>query len=319
MLELGRFVPRALSAAGYFDGAYVDVPVGNRLRLGGAAGFRPTREDLTPSADEPTGLAFASFTSSEADDARVRYTGTLGVLGSAYDGHVDRLAVLTEQFLDAGDLRASATAEIDFDVGGQAFRNGTRLTRLDAYASWTINDPITVRAGVDHYERLDTRAERHTIGFVDAALYRNDFWRYWGGARLSITNRFHFDVELGAIEGGRGYDTTNWRTSLTHFDAFGISGSSASLTVYNLEGLEGDGVGGLLTGHFPLAGSMLFLRPGLGFRSFQLSREDFEVTDAHLHVDHFLSEKWELHAGVTYLTGASLDTVLIEIGAAFRW
>ncbi len=317
VFQVGRFVPRAMASAGYFDGLGAEVSVGDWLRVGGAAGLKPTRDDLALSADEPTGLLY--LTHATGDDQEVQVSGTLGLLGSAYDGSFDRLAVLVEEFVTSGDLRANATAEIDFDVDNRAFRDGIRLTRLDAYASWAINQPVTVRVGIDHHERLDTGAERAAFGAVDASLYKDGFWRYWAGLRLSLPGRVQLDAEVGAIEGRHGYRTTNWRATLSHSDMLGLRGSTTSLTVYNLEGLDGDGIGGILEGFVPLTGGKLYVRPGLGFRNFRQSERPFEVTDLHLHLDYNVSEAWELRAGATYLTGVALDSLLIEVGAAFRW
>ena len=46
--RFGRFLPRTLNSAGYFDGADIEIPVGENTRIGVALGFKPTRFDLTP-------------------------------------------------------------------------------------------------------------------------------------------------------------------------------------------------------------------------------------------------------------------------------
>ena len=316
-LRLGRFVPQGLGAAGYIDGIGIDIPSGTRLRLGGAAGFKPTRENLTPSLREPTALAYMTLESPEG--ANLMYSGSTGLYGSAYRGRFDRLALMTEQFVSTGPLRANATAEIDFDVGDREFNPGTRLTRLDAYGSYRVSSALTLRAGADYYERLDTAAERDMLTFLDPMLFQNNFWRYWAGFGLSVPGRLRIDAELGRIQGGADSSNPNWRVSLSHHDPLGAVGGFVSLTLYNLESFQGSGLGGLLSGHIPLGAGRWFLRPGLGLRSFDQPGIRFELTDAHLHVDFAPTPEWEIRGGLAYLTGTAVDSMLLEIGLGYRW
>ena len=316
-VRFGRFVPQGLGAAGILDGAGADVPVGAQLRLGGALGLRPTREDLAPSGKEPTGLAY--ITTSTPAGSPTRYSGTTGVLVSAYGGDLDRLALLTDQFVSNGGLRAGISAEVDLDVGERAFHTGTRLTRLDAHASWSASAFLTVRANVDHYERLDTAAERDVLDVLDPDLFNNDFWRYGAGIGLTLPARLRLDAEVARIEGGATGSSPNWRVSLSQSDPFGALGGYASVTVYNLQSFAGDGVGGLLDAQLPLGGGRWYVRPGLGLRSFDQPERGFEIADAHVQIEFLPTSDWEAHLGITYLSGTVVDDFLLEIGFAHRW
>jgi len=90
LLQFGRFLPRGVRALGYLDGGQAEWSLSEGLRLGTAAGFVPTLDDLTPSLDMPTAVAYATAESGKRGQGY--WSGTFGVLGAAFDGEFDRLA-----------------------------------------------------------------------------------------------------------------------------------------------------------------------------------------------------------------------------------
>jgi len=291
-LRVGRFLPRTLNSAGYLDGADIEVAVGDNSRLGAALGFKPTRFDLTPSADEPTGLVYLSHRAGTRGGAFA--SGSYGLLASAWKGEFDRTALLLEQVAELGKARLDATATIDFDVGGTEFRTGTRLTQLNAYLSWRISRAVTLRAGADHWERLDTAAQRAQFDIVDPLLFDDGFWRSWLGAVFVLPGRLRLDLE-------------------------GIRGGNVSFTVYNLESFTGDGYGGRVNMHFPLAGGRWMFRAAAGFRYLEVADVEFDVTDVRLNVDYLPGGKWQISGGVQWLGGTALDSLLIDFRVDYRF
>jgi len=314
--RFGRFLPRTLASAGYFDGADFEVAVGGNARFGGALGFKPTRDDLAPSLDEPAGMAWYSYQGGRPGHAYA--SGSYGFLLSAWEGALDRAALLLEQVAELGEVRLDATATVDFDAGGAEFKDGANLTQLDAYVTWRATRAITLRAGADHWERLDTAAERDQLPVVDPLLYEDGYWRSWVGAAFVLPARLRLDVEYARIDSEQGPTTNPWRATLEHYDPFGLPGGALSLTVYSLEGFDGDGYGGLLNANLPFAGGRWLVVAGAGFRMFEQAGADFDVTDARLSVDYVPGGAWQFRGGLQWLHGTALDSFVVDFRIDYR-
>jgi hypothetical protein len=319
--KFGRFLPYQLPGAGYFDGGQAELVLSETLRIGALLGFKPTRDDLTPSADEPAGALYATITSGERGGRY--FSGTFGLLGSAFDGDFDRLVALVRQRLEFGRaFRIDSTAEIDFDVGSALFRQGTRLTRFDARITTEPAKGTRLRAGVDHYEHLDTAAERDTLGgFVDALYFDRGSWRYFAGVRQQLPWDLTIDLEVAIVNSPDTDDTPHVSLGITRREIFGIPYSTLSLTVYNLEGSGADGLGGVLTAYLPLSNGEWTVIPSLGFRTFDIdsSASSFDVTNVRIHVGRALSSRWSVHVAVAHLFADGDDTTQGEIGVRYRW
>ena len=314
--RLGRFLPRELPAAGYFDGLQIESAGGDGLRVGGILGLKPTPDDLEPSADEPTAVGYATLESGAR--GKGYYSGTVGMLASLFRGDPDRAALLVDQYFQAGEsLFVNSSFEVDFDAGGALVRTGARLTRGNLQATWRASKATSLRAGFDHWERLDTRAERAALGSADPALFDSGFWRYWAGFGQSLPWRLRLDAEVATIHP----DTPDlhWRATLTQRDPFSVPGAYASLTAYNLEGIDSDGIGAILSGHIPLRHGRWSIFGSLGFRTVDAPGATFEVTDLEVRAENRPSLRWTLHAGVRHSLGDSIDATLIEAGLAYRW
>jgi hypothetical protein len=318
-LTLGRFVPRALSNVGYVDGALGERVLGGGWTVGGILGLKPMRDDLTPSLDEPVGVIYGTFTSGKPRERY--YSGTLGVLGSLYEGDPDRLALLADQQLSFGsrfDIHASF--EVDFDVGGAAVRRGTRLTYADLNANATLSEALTLRAGFDHYEKLDTQAERTALGYTDAALYDGGTWRYWVGSSHRLPASLRLATEFAILDAPQTDQALHWRVALTRSGLPSLPQASATLTVYNLEGELLTGLGGRLDAYLPFGDGRLTLQPAIGFRAFDsVVSGSFDVTDLGLRAEYRLDRKWGLSAGVAYTFGEAADLLAVDLGLRYRW
>lgn len=315
-LKLGRFLPNALPAAGYFDGVHAESAPGRGLRFGGILGLKPTRDELDVSADEPTAVLYTTLEAGER--ARSHYSGTLGVLGSLWEGDPDRAALLIDQSYEAGTrFYLNSSLEVDFDVGGAEFRTGTRLTRGDAQATFRVGRSLSLRAGFDHWEQLDTRAERDALGVADPALFDSGFWRYWGGFGQELPGKLRLDAEVASIHPEP--EDPLWRVTLTRRDPFGANGGYASLTAYNLEGASGDGIGGLFGAYVPLGRGRWSVFGSAGFRSIDDSGTSFDVTDVDLRLEYRPTPRWDLHVGAQHSFGEGLDSTLLEVGLGYRW
>jgi len=312
-LRLGRLLPRGLAAAGYVDGAQAETLVGGRARVGGVLGFKPARDDLSPSFDQPSALAYATLESGTRGTSY--YSGTFGALASWFTGDLDRAALLLDQFFQGGhDFRADLSAEIDFDVGASMVRSGTRLTRFNLDLAWDAAKPVTLRAGTDHYQRLDNRATRDALG-IQLPAFDRGFWRYFGGATVRVHPRVRLDGELIFLDDPDDGLTTNWRAGVFWTDPFGVAGGSLSFNAYSVETGVGDSVGGVLNATFPLSGGRWLIAPSLGLRSL----EQVDVTDVHLRAEYRASAQWSFRGSLSYFFGDSVDSALLDFGLVYRW
>jgi hypothetical protein len=316
LFRFGRFVPNALPAVGYLDGALFEQRLSPHLRGGALLGFAPTVDDLTPSIDEPTAVLYGTL---DAGNRKTNYfTGTAGVLGSLFEGDADRLAALVDFFARVGIFDLSADAVIDFDVGSQLFTSGTRLTETDVDASLRVAKGTTLRGGTNYYENLDTAAERAGLPYVDPLVFEGSGWRYYAGLTQALPARFTLDLQFTFINAPDTGETANWFLTLTKYGVFGSDVASVSLSVYSLEGLDVEGVGGRLSAYVPLG--KLTLQGGIGFTAFSPEvATEFDVTDVNFFASYLLSQRWTLNGGVTAAIGDSADYLGFDIGLQYRW
>jgi len=316
VLRFGRFVPTALPSVGYVDGAMVEQRLSPRFRGGAVLGFAPTLDDLTPSLDEPLAVLYGTL---DAGDRKGNYfTGTLGALAALYKGDMDRLATPFDMFARVGKLDLSADGVVDFDVGSQLYTSGTRLTELNVDATFRATKGTRLRAGTDHYENLDTAAERAGLPYVDPLVFQGSGWRTYVGGTQTLPAHLTLDLQFNFINAPDTGDLTNWYVTLTRFGIFGSEVASVSLSLYSLEGLDVGGFGGRLSAYVPIG--RLTLQGGVGFTAFSPDvATDFNVTDLNFFANYMLSRKWTIQGGVTAAVGDSADYVGFNVGVTYRW
>lgn len=319
-LRFGRFLPRELPGIGYVDGVQGQVRRGEHLWFGAVAGLKPDRADLGASADEPILAGYATF---ERGDRKSRYySGTVGLLGSAYEGHADRLALLVDQRAGFGPLLALySTAEVDFDVGGAETHAGTRLTRLDVSAVSRPASYLTFRAGLDHWERPDNRAERDLLLIDDDRFFDSGYWRYWVGSDQGLPWRLRLSEEISYIDSSTGEYDPHWRIGLTRNGLFSWRDASATATFYNLAAEQVDGYGGRFSAYLPFMQHKLFVQPLVGFRMLEFDRqtEEISLTYISVRVNGRPRKNWTLSGGFTQSYGDYVDSTLLDIGLSVAW
>ena len=319
-LRLGRFLPRELPGIGYVDGIQSQIQHGEHLSLGTVAGFKPDRYDLDPSVDEPLFVGYATYEAGKRPGPY--YSGTAGILGSLYKGQSDRLALLFDQRAGVGPLfTLYSTAEVNFDVGGAQTQTGTRLTRLDVFAVSRPSSDLTFRAGLDHWERPDNRAERDLLIYEDDRFFDDGYWRYWVGSDQGLPWNLRLSEEVAFIDSDTYDYDPRWRIGLTRTGLFSWQDASITTTVYNVAVEETDGYGGMLSAHLPLMNHKLFIQPMAGFQIVdeEPQSQDFELTYLSMRINGRLSTKWSLLGGFTHSYGDRVDSTLLDLGLRYRW
>jgi hypothetical protein len=316
VLRFGRFVPNALPAAGYFDGAQLEQRLSPHVRGGAILGLLPTINDLTPSFDAPAALVYGTL---DAGDRKASYfTGSLGALTSLYKGDMDRLAMVFDSHTRLGVLDISADGVVDFDVGSELYTSGTRLTQLNADASVRVAKGTRLRAGTDHYQNLDDAWSRAGLPYVDPLVFQGSGWRTYVGATQNLPAHLTLDVQVSFINAPDTGDLTNGYLTITRYGILGSDVASISLSIYSLQGLDVGGLGGRLTAYVPFG--KLTLQGGVGFTAFDPDvATSFDVTDLNLFVSYQLARKWTLQGGVNAAVGGSADYVGFDVGLTYRW
>jgi hypothetical protein len=319
-LRLGRFVPRELPGIGYVDGVQGQIKSGEHLSLGTVAGFKPDRYNLDPSVDEPLMVGYATYEAGKLPGPY--YSGTVGILGSLYEGRADRLALFFDQRAGLGPLfTLYSTAEVDFDVGSAEFQTGTNLTRLDLYAVSRLSSDLTFRAGLDHWQRPDNRAERDLLRYDDERYFGDGYWRYWVGSDQGLFWNLRLSEEIAFINSDIYDYDARWQVGLTRTGLFDWQDASVTATVYNVAVNGIDGYGGRLSAFLPLLRHKLIIQPAAGFRDVEVEPQsrDFKLTYLSTHLTGRLSHNWSLFGGWTYSYGDRVDSTLFDFGLRYRW
>ena len=329
-VRLGRFLPRQLSAVGFLDGAQAEKIVSEEFRLGAMAGFKPARDDLGITVDEPTAVSYVTVEVGER--LELYYSGTAGVLFSLFDGKADRLAVLVDQTAHLGRLSLFASAEVDVEVGGAETYDAVRLTRLNSVATYPVSSWLILSAGADRFEITDTAAERDSIreGTLDPEDFLEDgYWRYWGRATQRVFGDLRLSEELSFYNSEESEDALRWLVSLSRRGFPGVPGATITLSVYNLESTRAEGYGARLGAYIPILDGRLSLEPGVSVRlldtetdeqnTFDRVDEDFEVADVSLRAHWILTRQWSVHGGASYAVTDERNRVFMDVGVTFRW
>ena len=319
-LRLGRFLPYELPSVGYLDGAHGEVALTENVSLGSMLGLKPKRDDLDFSADEPTFVSYATVEAGSSDS--VHFSGTGGLLTSLFEGDPDRLAFLLDQRLAVHPkLSLHASTEVDVDIGGAETRDGVELTRLNVHAISPLTSILTVRGGVDHYQRPDTQSERDLLPFEDDALFDRGYWRYWVGSSQNLPLRLRLDEELSFTDAPTDDFTVRWRLSLSREGIFALESARVTITVYNLEGSTLEGYGGRIYATVPLLNGRLVLSPALGFRLAEVDPDDddFDLTDLSMQADWRISPSWSTYARLSHTFGEGVQATLLDMGLVWSW
>jgi hypothetical protein len=302
------------------DGLQGQVHPGEHTRIGVVGGLKPDRINLDASAEEPLVVPYATFAAGPRDGRH--YSGTAGMLNSYYNGQIDRLAMLLDQRAGLSkSLTLYSTAVMDFDVGASEMRSGTRLTQLDVSAVSQLSSFLSLRAGVNHWERPDHQAENVLLPFQDERFFDNGYWRYWVGSSQNVPWNLRLYEEVGFINSDTVSEGVRGQVSLTRSGLGAWRDASVTVTVYNLVAYEDNGYGCRVSGHLPLNKGTIIVQPAAGFRVLQAGSSSENISLSYLSVglDGRISRNWSLFGDVTYFSGDNADSTLLELGLRFAW
>jgi len=316
----GRFLPIELPGIGYLDGGQLEIDPGRQWRFGLAAGLKPNRITLDVSSDEPTIAGYTTFEAGRIGSAY--YSGTAGLLGALYQGEFDRAVILFDQRAGLGPrLDLLSTLEYDFGVANTT-NSQNQLTRLDLQVSSRLHSLLTLRAGADHWQRVDTQATRDLLPFaINDELFDSGFWRYWVGGRHELPWNLDLNEELAYIVSDATDDAVRWRLGLTRMGLFDWRFANIGATVYNLETQGASGYGGLLRAYLPMWNGRLSARPSLSSRWLDPSNggDGLSVTYFALHGDWQITQAWMITGGLTITRGDGSEASLIDLGLRYAW
>ena len=318
-LRIGRFLPLELPAIGYLDGAQLEFHRDGPWRAGIAGGLKPDRQNLDFSAKEPTLAAYLGLETGTRGKAY--YSGTAGLLGAFYDGQADRLAALLDQRIDFGPrLNIYSTAEFDFGVADTT-NSTAQLTRLDLTASLRIHKYVTLRAGLDHWQRPDTHAQRDLLEVIDSSLFDNGYWRYWVGGQHNLPWKLRLNEEIAYTVSDASDNAARWRLGMTRTGLFAWRSASVTASFYNLEFMGSGGYGGLLSAYLPFWQGRFTVRPAAGLRWLSEAglANNLEVTYYSIYLDGNLFKSWALTGGITVTQTDGADAALIDLGLRYKW
>ena len=318
-IRLGRFLPRELPGAGYLDGAQVEIKSNDHVRYGAMAGLKPNRRNLDFSVDEPTVAGYITLEAGKRSEKY--YSGTVGVVGAFFDGQADRLAILLDQRASWNSkMDLYTTAELDLGVADTT-NNTAQLSRFDLVTSYRLNRTHTLRAGVNHWERPNTQAQRDLMVVVDDNLFDGGYWRYWIGAQHKLPWNLRLNEEVSFIVSDVSDNAARWNVGLRRIGLWIWPAANIKATLYNLESMGTDGFGSRLSAYFPFWNSKLVVRPSTGMRWLNVAGEPGELSVTHysIYLDGMISKAWTLTGGMTTTRGEGADSTLIDLGLRYRW
>jgi hypothetical protein len=318
-VRFGRILPVELPGFGEVDGAQVETRADGPFKVGGVVGMRPDRIDLNFSGREPLAAAYSSLEAGTR--GRWYYSGTLGVLQSLFRGTRDELAVLYDQRSDFGPkLNLFGTSQINFDEGGGRGA-GTQLSRLNVYATSPLIPPVTLRAGIDRFERPDTRAERDLFGSNPNIPINITYRRYWVGADHALPIDLYLTEEVGFLDTGDSFSQSLWRVTLGHTGLPWLPQAMINATVYNIDNAEANGEGGILTATLPLLNGRLLTNIGVGARdaALKFGNKVVKLTDASGQVLWRVTSHWEARLTISEALLNRFSSTVINSALNYRW
>lgn len=315
-LRAGRYAPEAVPSIGQIDAVEAELRPSDALRAGVLVGLRP-RPDRDVSSERPVAATYVG-TEFRAREA-LRYSGTLGLIVTGYDGRPDRLACLVSQRADVGTgLTLHAGTELDLNGavdGGRA--DGVQLSAQRVEAVTPICRLLTLRAGFDHRKAPDTREERDANPSASEERYREGSLRRWVGGSHALPWSLRLDEEISLRdEVGSEERIEDWQVSLQRTGIPGLPGASVGVSLRSIEGLDSGRVGCRVSGDFRLLESRLSLRPSVGLEMGDAGgeREGARMRDLSLQARWSVREGLQVFASASHAFDASEVRPVVELG-----
>ena len=319
-VRLGRVLPTQLPGIGYIDGGQIEAHPLDCLRLGAAAGLRPDLIDLGASSRQSLASGYATL--EKGTRGHWYYSGTLGLLQTFFRGRADELALVYDQRSDLGPkLSLDGTTQVDYKAWSGPEPPGARLTRANVSAFSPLASFLTLRTGLDHYERAQTRAERDASGPNAAPLPDNRYLLYWIGAEEPLGGTLRLEEEVSRLETTGLANQTLWRLGLNWTGLLGPPDSLWSVKGYNLNQSEGDGYGLLLSALLPFADGRGTANLSAGLRDSARPEEKKTVTlnDLAARLTWRFNRRWSAELGVRQVTERSYGSTVADGALSYYW
>ncbi len=319
VVGIGRIQPLALPSVGRIDGIYGEVRATQGLRFGVVGGTRPDLEDQGFSSDEYAVAPYAVFEAGSYDD--VRLWTSAGFLATWYDGESDRQALLLDARVDlAKRYVVRVTSEVDFYDSDDVARSGTRVTRLGAYASADFHDLFQPWVDVRDIELPDTLARR-SIQVDPDQPFDDGYRRTSIGVRHELGQGWSLEESVARTDADNIDDDATFRVRAAKSGLFGLRGSRADLAVYEILGIDSDGIGA--SGSVSLMpAESLWLR--LGYVHSEIDTDtagnpSFSTKTATFDFDWFLTNDLSLSSRLAHAFGDEDDASLLDVSLTWRW
>lgn len=318
VVGLGRIQPLALPSIGRIDGVYGEVRATQGLRFGIVGGTRPDVEDQGFSSDEYAVAPYAVFETGSYED--VRFWTSAGFLATWYDGESDRHALLLDARVDlAKRYVVRVTSEVDF-YDSDDTRSGTRVTRLGAYASADLHDLFQPYVDVRDIELPETLARRSIR--VDPDEPFDDGYRQTRvGLRHELGHGWSLEESVARTDADDFDDDPTFRVRAAKSGLFGLRGSRADLSVYEILGVDSDGIGA--SGSVSLMpAESLWMR--LGYVHSEIDNDtagspSFSTKTATLDFDWFVTNDLSLGSRLAHSFGEDDDASVLDVSLTWRW
>lgn len=313
----GRYTPSELPAVGPLDACQGELHLGRALRAGVILGLRPDADAMDPSSERPVSAAYVA---TRLGSRTVSYAGTLGLVGTVYDGKLDRTACLVSQSARLGPkLTLQSSSEIDVRGPESETDSGPlELTQVSLQAVSPVTESLTLRAGVGRQgvpETLETRDRQDSGGGPSTP---KGAWQHWIGSSQRLPWNLTVEEEAFFLHGAAGTDTAldSWRVCLTRRGIPGLPLGRLRLQLSGTDDRELDGFAGRVVGELPLLGGQLSLRPSLGLRLVDLAEgpHRVEATDLSLLVQWRVGARLAISGSASHPFADAGERPVLEVG-----
>lgn len=158
--ELGRTVGAALPDVGMIDGANVRVRLARSVYVGGFGGMAPRPDDLRPTTDASQFGAYTALRWASPGRSRAPWSVAIdtGVVGSTWQGAVDRKALTTRAVFDSDHFSIDSQAVLDLYGSDHPLHRPTvDLSLLGVGAELRATRWLAAGVRFDRYRFVPTR------------------------------------------------------------------------------------------------------------------------------------------------------------------
>ncbi|MCB9557919.1 MAG: hypothetical protein H6707_17535 [Deltaproteobacteria bacterium] len=152
--QLGRFLPMPLAEAPLIDGGAAQARIGRLVTVGAFGGLQPGALNLRPAAEAS---AFGAFVALDGGTSW-RYRAAVAVLGSTFDGAIDRRAAALEGSLVGPTTSIYTRGTLELFAADNAFgRSTVSLSAASVDLESKATDWLRLRGRFDYFRLTPTR------------------------------------------------------------------------------------------------------------------------------------------------------------------